>query len=115
MVEVMVVGSASENVVSARDWLPVRSNRNVTPRWLLSILNPVKVTLPVESAAAVLDHGRRQLGLKRLVAITAPENHGSIAVLERIGLKFERMVRFAADPHDLKLFGPGDGATDSAA
>ena len=58
-----------------------------------------------ESAAAILDHGRRQLGLKRMVAITAPENHGSIAVLERIGLKFERMVRLAADPHDLKLFG----------
>ncbi len=59
----------------------------------------------VESAAAVLDHGRRQLGLTRMVAITEPENHGSIAVLEKIGLKFERMVRLAADPHDLKLFG----------
>jgi RimJ/RimL family protein N-acetyltransferase len=68
----------------------------------------------VESAGAMLDHGKRRLGLKRIVAITAPDNHGSIAVLERIGLKFERMVRFAADPHDLKLFGPGDGATDSA-
>ncbi len=59
----------------------------------------------VESAAAVLDHGRRRFGFKRLVAITAPENHGSIAVLERIGLKFERMVRLAADPQELKLFG----------
>jgi ribosomal-protein-alanine N-acetyltransferase len=62
-----------------------------------------------ESAAAVLDHGRRRLRLKRIVAITAPENHGSIAVLEKIGLKFERMVRLGADAHDLKLFGPGGG------
>jgi RimJ/RimL family protein N-acetyltransferase len=59
----------------------------------------------MESAAAILDHGRRKLGFKRMVAITAPENHGSIAVLERIGLKFERIVRLAADPKELKLFG----------
>jgi RimJ/RimL family protein N-acetyltransferase len=69
----------------------------------------------VESAAAMLEHGKQQLGLKRIVAITAPDNHGSIAVLERIGLRFERMVRLAADPHDLKLFGPGDRFTGSAA
>jgi RimJ/RimL family protein N-acetyltransferase len=63
----------------------------------------------VESARAVLEHGRRRLKLARIVAITAPENHGSIAVLERIGLKFERMVKLAAEPRELKLFGPGDG------
>jgi ribosomal-protein-alanine N-acetyltransferase len=63
----------------------------------------------VESAAAVLDFGRRRLGLKRIVAITAPQNHGSIAVLEKIGLKFERMVRLGNDGHELKLFGPGEG------
>jgi [ribosomal protein S5]-alanine N-acetyltransferase len=62
-----------------------------------------------ESASAVLDYGRRRLKLERIVAITAPANHGSIAVLERIGLKFERMVRLGADAHDLKLFGPGGG------
>jgi RimJ/RimL family protein N-acetyltransferase len=62
-----------------------------------------------ESAAAVLDFGKRRLRLRRIVAITAPQNHGSIAVLERIGLKFERMVRLGADAHELELFGPGDG------
>jgi RimJ/RimL family protein N-acetyltransferase len=63
----------------------------------------------VESAGAVLDHGRRRLNLRRIVAITAPENRGSIAVLERIGLKFERMVKLGAEGPDLKLYGPGDG------
>jgi RimJ/RimL family protein N-acetyltransferase len=63
-----------------------------------------------ESAAAVLDHGKRRLRLKRIVAITAPDNRGSIAVLEKVGLKFERLVRLGDDAHDLKLFGPGDGA-----
>ena len=60
----------------------------------------------MESAAAVLAYGNRELGLKRIVAITGPDNLGSIAVLERIGLKFERMVRLGNDGKDLKQFGP---------
>jgi [ribosomal protein S5]-alanine N-acetyltransferase len=59
----------------------------------------------VESAAAVLAHARRVLRLPRIVAITSPENAASIAVLERIGLKFERTVRLAAHSPELKLFG----------
>jgi [ribosomal protein S5]-alanine N-acetyltransferase len=61
----------------------------------------------VESAAAVLTHARRVLGLKRIVAIASPDNAGSIAVLEKIGLKFERMIRLAENSPELKLFGPG--------
>lgn len=60
----------------------------------------------VESASAVLVHARQVLRLQRIVAITSPENFGSIAVLERIGLKFERMVRLAEHSAELKLFGP---------
>jgi [ribosomal protein S5]-alanine N-acetyltransferase len=59
----------------------------------------------VESAAAVLAHARRVLRLQRIVAISSPGNAASIAVLERIGLKFERMVRLAPDSPELKLFG----------
>jgi RimJ/RimL family protein N-acetyltransferase len=62
-----------------------------------------------ESAGAVLAHGRGALGLRRIVAITAPDNHGSIAVLEKIGLQFERMVSVGAE-QDLKLFGPAADA-----
>jgi RimJ/RimL family protein N-acetyltransferase len=57
-----------------------------------------------ESAAAVLAYGTERLRLRRIVAITAPDNRGSIAVLEKIGLRFERMVRLADDPQELKLF-----------
>jgi RimJ/RimL family protein N-acetyltransferase len=39
-----------------------------------------------------------------VVAITAPDNVGSIAVLERIGFKFERMMRLADDREELRLF-----------
>jgi RimJ/RimL family protein N-acetyltransferase len=58
----------------------------------------------VESASAVLAHARRVLGLQRIVAITSPANVGSIAVLERIGLKFERMIRLQEDSPELRLF-----------
>jgi RimJ/RimL family protein N-acetyltransferase len=59
----------------------------------------------VESASAVLVHARQVLGLKRIVAITTPENLSSIAVLEKIGLKFERMLNLAEHTPELKLFG----------
>jgi [ribosomal protein S5]-alanine N-acetyltransferase len=62
-----------------------------------------------ESAAAVLAHARRVLRLQRVVAITDPENFGSIAVLEKIGLKFERMIRLTEHGSELKLFGPAAG------
>jgi ribosomal-protein-alanine N-acetyltransferase len=58
----------------------------------------------VESAEAVLAHARQVLRLQRIVAITTPENLGSIAVLEKIGLKFERMIRLAEPGPELKLF-----------
>ena len=59
-----------------------------------------------ESAAAVLTHGKERLQLPRIVAITAPDNHGSIAVLEKIGLQFERMIKLTENSPELKLFGP---------
>jgi RimJ/RimL family protein N-acetyltransferase len=59
----------------------------------------------VESAAAVLAHGREVLKLQRIVAITSPQNSRSIAVLEKIGLKFEQMIRLLEDSPELKLFG----------
>ena len=59
----------------------------------------------VESAAAILEHARRVLGLQRVVAITSPGNVGSIAVLEKIGLKFERTVMLAEHGPELILFG----------
>jgi RimJ/RimL family protein N-acetyltransferase len=60
----------------------------------------------VESAAAVLAHARDVLNIDRLVAITAPDNAQSIALLEKIGLKFERTIRLDDHAPELKLFGP---------
>jgi RimJ/RimL family protein N-acetyltransferase len=60
--------------------------------------------LALEAAAATLSWGRNTLGLKRIVALTAPNNAGSIRILERIGLHFERMVQYSADGRDSRLF-----------
>jgi RimJ/RimL family protein N-acetyltransferase len=57
-----------------------------------------------ESASAVLAYARNTLGIKRILGITTPDNAGSIRVLEKAGLKFERMVKLSEDDVELKLF-----------
>jgi RimJ/RimL family protein N-acetyltransferase len=58
----------------------------------------------VESATAVMDHGRKVLGIGRVLAITAPDNVGSIKVLEKIGFSFEGMMRLSEDAPEIRLF-----------
>jgi RimJ/RimL family protein N-acetyltransferase len=57
-----------------------------------------------ESAAAVRDYALEVLGLKRLVAIVNPANEGSIRVLEKIGLKYERTLRLSDDAPEIRLY-----------
>jgi RimJ/RimL family protein N-acetyltransferase len=57
-----------------------------------------------ESAEAVLDHARNTLGLDRIVAIVTAENYSSIRILEKVGLRFERMIRMSDDDEELKFF-----------
>lgn len=61
-----------------------------------------------EAASAAIRHGRSALGLPRIVAITSADNTESIRVLEKIGLRFERMIRLPGESRDVKLFGPSD-------
>lgn len=60
----------------------------------------------VEAATAVMAYGSRDLGLRRIVAVVNPDNEGSIRVLEKIGLKFERMVKLSEERSEIKLFTP---------
>jgi len=57
-----------------------------------------------ESASAVLRHAQDVLELKRIVAVTNPDNIGSIRLLEKLGMSFERLVRLSQDGPELKLF-----------
>ena len=60
-----------------------------------------------ESAEAVMDYGRKVLGLKRIVAITNEENAASIRVLEKIGMSFDRMIRLSEGEPEIRLLASG--------
>jgi [ribosomal protein S5]-alanine N-acetyltransferase len=45
-----------------------------------------------ESSVAIIEWARRSLGVTRVVGITKPDNQGSIRVLKKLGLRFERIV-----------------------
>lgn len=59
----------------------------------------------LESAAAVIAYAKDTLGLTRLVAVTSPDNHASIKLLEKLGLGFERLVRLSDDGPEISLLG----------
>jgi RimJ/RimL family protein N-acetyltransferase len=58
----------------------------------------------VESASAVKEHARQEVGLHRLVAIVDPLNAASIRVLGKLGFAFEGMVSLGGEVKELKLF-----------
>jgi [ribosomal protein S5]-alanine N-acetyltransferase len=58
----------------------------------------------VEAARATVAYGLQRLGLERIVAITAPDNQGSIRVLERSGLCFDRMIVLPQHGGETRLF-----------
>lgn len=58
----------------------------------------------IEAALAVKAQARDLIGLKRIVAIVDPRNAGSIRVLEKLGMTFEKMVQLSDDDIELKLF-----------
>ncbi|EJS70185.1 N-acetyltransferase [Bacillus cereus] len=56
-----------------------------------------------ESASAVIDYGVQKLGMKRIVAITSTDNVNSGKLLEKVGLRFEKIISDSGE--ELKLFG----------
>lgn len=57
-----------------------------------------------EAASGVLAHAKHDLGLRRIVATVRPENAASIRLLEKLGLRFERVLG-RPEGGDLHLFG----------
>ena len=58
-----------------------------------------------ESSVGVIEWGRASLGITRVLGITKPDNYGSVRVLEKLGLKFARMVT-SPEGLESKLFTP---------
>lgn len=57
-----------------------------------------------ESAAEVMRHARDVLRLDRILAITSPDNEASGRLLEKIGLRFKRLMRLSEEADEVKLF-----------
>ncbi len=57
-----------------------------------------------EAASALMAHGRKVHCLPRIVGVTAPDNFASINLLQKLGLRFERMIRLPGYGPESKLF-----------
>ena len=64
-----------------------------------------------EAASAVMAYGDVELGLSRIVAIVSQDNHPSAKLLEKLGFRYERLIRLQADGEALKLYSASVGAT----
>ena len=58
----------------------------------------------LESAVAIMEYGRDILGLKRVLAITTQDNDSSGKLLEKLGFKFENLIKMPTNDEELKLF-----------
>jgi len=58
-----------------------------------------------EAASAVLHHARHGFALRRVLAITSPDNLHSIRLLEKLGLHFEGMLNLTDGSAPVRLFG----------
>ena len=56
-----------------------------------------------EAAKATLEFAWTTAGLNRVVGIVVPHNKRSIALLEKLGLRFEKMIRLTPDAEELML------------
>ncbi|MFL6543382.1 MAG: GNAT family N-acetyltransferase [Chthoniobacterales bacterium] len=57
-----------------------------------------------EAAVALMHHGLTTLRLPRIVGVTAPDNDRSAAVLEKLGLRFEKMIHLPGYGDETRLF-----------
>jgi RimJ/RimL family protein N-acetyltransferase len=58
----------------------------------------------LEAALAVLEYARNDLGLRRILAITSPDNERSERLLQKIGMRYECRVRLTDEKTPLRLF-----------
>ncbi|ULC59555.1 GNAT family N-acetyltransferase [Flaviramulus sp. BrNp1-15] len=57
-----------------------------------------------EASVEIMKLAKNQFNLKRLAAITTPENKNSIKLLEKLGFNFEKRIKPFEDGEELLLF-----------
>jgi RimJ/RimL family protein N-acetyltransferase len=58
-----------------------------------------------EAAAATLRHAAAKFGLTRVIAVVSQGNAASIRVLEKLGMRFERLFPMRPDEPEVRLYG----------
>lgn len=58
-----------------------------------------------EAATAVLEYAKNKIGLPHILAITNQDNVRSIRLLEKLGLKYERLITMPGDAKPIRLMG----------
>ena len=57
-----------------------------------------------EAGRAVVEYAKTKVGLNRVVAITVLDNHASIKVVEKLGLRFEKTIIWPDDNEECNLY-----------
>jgi ribosomal-protein-alanine N-acetyltransferase len=57
-----------------------------------------------EAAQATLDHAEESHSLKRILAITSPDNVRSISLLEKLGFSYQKTLQLSVDGGESRLF-----------
>ena len=61
--------------------------------------------LALEAARGVFEYATVTLGMDRLVAIVSAANSKSIRILESLGMRYEKSIRFPGDDEEVPLYG----------
>lgn len=57
-----------------------------------------------ESASAVMEYAKNTLNIKTITGITNSDNKSSIALLEKLGLRFKKMILLPNETEEIMLF-----------
>jgi RimJ/RimL family protein N-acetyltransferase len=57
-----------------------------------------------ETADAVMKYGEDVLGFEKVLAITTQDNESSVKLLDKLGFKFEKLIKMPTDENELNLF-----------
>jgi ribosomal-protein-alanine N-acetyltransferase len=58
-----------------------------------------------ETAEATMRHAAEKFGLERVIGVVSPGNVASIRLLEKLGMRYERMLAMRADEAEVRLYG----------
>ena len=64
-----------------------------------------RLGLTIEAAKAVIEHARNDVDIDYIIAIVSPQNAASIALIEKLGLTFDRGITMPGEEQEISLYG----------